>query len=94
MGANQLASLKTATLFKFSDTLNDIDRKHGMDDADIYDLVECQDGKTRKINKRVKELLAGEIASLNKANMNGTRSGMNPILRELLGISTDKPRNR
>ena len=94
MGANQLASLKTATLFKFSDTLNDIDRKHGMADADIYDLVECQDGKTRKINKRVKELLAGEIASLNKANMNGTRSGMNPILRELLGISTDKPRNR
>ena len=87
MGANQLASFKSAALMRFNDVLNWIDtNKNGMSLSDAANTVACSDDKTRYVNRRLLRLLENEVSSLNSPNMNSTRSGMNPVIREMLGI--------
>jgi uncharacterized membrane protein YqiK len=53
---------------------------------DAANAVDCSDDKTRYVNRRLLGLLKNEVSSLNSPNMNSTRSGMNPVVREMLGI--------
>ena len=86
MSVSQLASTKTATLFQFNDAMNAID-----DFADgSYENVDIGtpgNPKIVKLNNRLRTLLGDKIADLNRNNMAGTRSNMNPAVRQLLGIN-------
>lgn len=48
--------------------------------------VTTQDGKSRYVNKRMKDLLTNQVKALNKDTAVNTRSNMNPVIREMLGI--------
>ena len=49
-------------------------------------IVKTQDKKTRRVNKRMAELLEKQRLALNQKTAVNTRSNMNPIIREMLGI--------
>lgn len=87
MSANQLASLKSGSFFAFNDAMNKVDELHG--NTGYYVTRTAANGKTYKINNRLLERVDNAIEALNKHNMSGTRSGMNPIMREILGIHLD-----
>ena len=57
-----------------------------------YQTIKTQDGKTRHVNKRMTDLLQNQVAALNKNTAVNTRSNMNPVIREMLGITVkEKP---
>ncbi len=85
MSVSQLASTKTATLVQFNNAMNAMD-----DWADGTYEKHTIDGKDYYLNHRVLELLGDKITDLNRNNMAGTRSNMNPVVRKLLGINGKK----
>ncbi len=48
--------------------------------------VVTQDGKERRVNRRMRELLESQVNSLNEKTAVNTRSNMNPVIRQMLGI--------
>lgn len=82
MSVSQLATTKTATLIQFNNAMNAMDNW----DESAYE-VHVVDGTEYYLNKRVKDLLVDKISDLNRNNMAGTRSSMNPVVRKLLGIN-------
>lgn len=59
-----------------------------------YDTVTTQDNKERHVNKRMTDLLKNQVAALNKDTAVNTRSNMNPVIREMLGIKVKEGGNR
>ena len=58
-----------------------------------YDTVTTQDNKERHVNKRMTDLLKNQVAALNKDTAVNTRSNMNPVIREMLGIKVKEGGN-
>ena len=82
MAVSQLASTKTATLVQFNNAMNAMDN---WEDG-TYDTLTIE-GKEYYLNHRVKQLLEDKVKDLNRHNMAGTRSNMNPVVRKLLNIN-------
>jgi hypothetical protein len=82
MSANQLGTLKTATLNAFNDALNAIDGANGAD-IDSY----TQDMGGTRVNKKLLEALETQRKQFNtEKSMAGQRTAMNPAVRKMLGI--------
>lgn len=58
-----------------------------------YTSITTQDGKTRHVNNRMVGLLQNQVAALNKNTAVNTRSNMNPVIREMLGITVRETSN-
>ncbi|MBR5419198.1 hypothetical protein IK110_03045 [Candidatus Saccharibacteria bacterium] len=85
MSASQLATAKTATLLQFNNAMN---AKDGWQ-AGTYEEVNIGTDEKPNIvmlNTRLKGLLTDKIDDLNRNNMAGTRSSMNPAVRQLFNI--------
>ena len=82
MSANQLGTLKTATLNAFNDALNAIDGANG---ADINSYTQDMDGT--RVNKKLLDALETQRKQFNtEKSMASQRTAMNPAVRKMLGI--------
>ncbi len=82
MSANQLGTLKTATLNAFNDALNAIDGANGAD-IDSY----TQDMGGTRVNKKLLDALETQRKQFNtEKSMASQRTAMNPAVRKMLGI--------
>lgn len=82
MSANQLGTLKTATLEAFNNVLLE---HYGEKDEDVIIVGEGE--KKKVISKYLRDALETQITQFNtEKSMAGQRTAMNPAVREMLGI--------
>lgn len=82
MSANQLGTLKTATLEAFNNVLLE---HYGEKDEDVIIIGEGE--KKKVISKYLRDALETQITQFNtEKSMAGQRTAMNPAVREMLGI--------
>ena len=82
MSANQLGTLKTATLEAFNNVLLEY---YGENDKDVIIVGEGE--KQKVISRYLRDALETQITQFNtERSMAGQRTAMNPAVREMLGI--------